>query len=73
VTVSLKQGMRVLLHLFSNFSWIGTLVDVLITIFCDFRQFFVEKIGVFHTNQIYDTNCAKTGSTYFGQNGNFVA
>jgi hypothetical protein len=29
-------------------------VDVMITIFCDFRQFSAKKIGVFLKNQCYD-------------------
>jgi hypothetical protein len=33
-------------------------VDVMITIFCDFRQFFRKKIGVFLKNQCYDQNFA---------------
>jgi hypothetical protein len=34
-------------------------VDVMITIFCNFCQFSVKKIGVFLTNQLYDPIFAK--------------
>jgi hypothetical protein len=33
-------------------------VDVMVTIFCDFRQFLGKKIGVFLKNQCYDQNFA---------------
>jgi hypothetical protein len=35
-------------------------VDVMITIFCDFRQFSPKKIGVFLKNQCYDQSFAKS-------------
>jgi hypothetical protein len=34
--------------------YLGHRVDVMITIFCDFRQFSAKKIGVFLKNQCYD-------------------
>jgi hypothetical protein len=36
-------------------------VDVMITILCDFRQPFLQKIGVFLNNQCYDQIFAITG------------
>jgi hypothetical protein len=37
-------------------------VNVMITIFCDFRQYLAEKIGVFLKNQSCNPNFAKTSS-----------
>jgi hypothetical protein len=38
--------------------WVRPGVDVMIAIFCDFRQFSAKKIGVFLKNQCYDQNFA---------------
>jgi hypothetical protein len=47
-------------------------VDVMITIFCDFRQSSAKKIGVFLKNQSYDQIFAKTSSS-LTKNANIFA
>jgi hypothetical protein len=42
---------------------IPPVVDVMITIFCKFRQFSAKKIGVSIKNQCYDKFFAKTSSS----------
>jgi hypothetical protein len=47
-------------------------VDVMITIFCDFRQFLCVKIGVLVRNQYYDPHYAEFSSV-LNQKRHFVA
>jgi hypothetical protein len=51
---------------------IKTGIAVMITIFCDFRQFSAKKIGVFLKNQCYDQNFAYF-SFVLSQKGHFFA
>jgi hypothetical protein len=42
----------------------GGVVDVMIAIFCDFRQFSAEKMAFFSKKQCYDQSVSKTSSNW---------